>query len=88
MKRYEKAFNELKEMGAPVYHLGKGWSGEALFTISGEENYDEIWADYYNEYQLSSLDDFGVNEKVLKVLKKYKLFAEWYNAGVLEVYNA
>lgn len=87
MKRYEKAFNELKAMGAPVFHLGKGWSGEALFTVSGEMNYKEIWADYYNEYQLSCLDGFGVNKKINEVLKKYKLIAEWYNAGVLEVYE-
>ena len=84
MKRFEKAFNELKEMGAPVFHLGQGWSGEALFTVSGEMNYGEIWADYYDEFDIGN---FGVNEKVLKVLNKYGLFAEWYNAGVLEVYK-
>ena len=85
--RAKRAFEALKKIGAPVHHLGEGWSGDALFSISGESNYDEMWADYYNEYQLSFLDDFGVNEKINKVLNKYKLYAEWYNPGVLEVYE-
>lgn len=85
--RAKRAFEALKKIGAPVHHLGEGWSGNALFSISGESNYPEMWADYYNEYQLSFLDDFGVNEKINEVLKKYKLYAEWYNPGVLEVYE-
>lgn len=84
MKKFEKAFNELKAMGAPVYHLGEGWSGGALFTVSGEMNCDEIWADYYDKFDIGN---FGVSKKVIEVLNKYGLFAEWYNAGVLEVYK-
>jgi len=76
--RAERAFNALKKIGVPVYHLGEGWNGQALFTVSGEDNYPEIWADYY----------FGVNKKINKILEKYKLCAEWYNPGVLEVYDA
>ena len=83
----KRAFEALKKIGAPVNHLGEGWSGDSLFSISGESNYDEMWADYYNEFQLSSLDDFGVNNKINKVLEKYGLYAEWYNPGVLEVYE-
>ena len=94
--RAERAFNALKKIGVPVYHLGEGWSGQALFTVSGEDNYPEIWADYYAapwhgaqwHEEVSCLDDFGVNKKINKILKKYKLCAEWYNPGVLEVYDA
>lgn len=85
--RAERAFNALKKIGAPVNHLGEGWSGDSLFSISGESNYKEIWADYYNEFLPESYE-FGVNPKINKVLEKYKLFAEWYNPGVLEVYDA
>jgi hypothetical protein len=85
--RAKRAFEALQKLGAPVYHLGEGWSGNALFAISGEQNYDEIWADYYNEFNLSCLDDFGINKKINNVLKKYGLFAEWCNAGVLDVYE-
>ena len=86
--RAERAFNALKKIGVPVYHLGEGWNGQALFTVSGEDNYPEIWADYYAAPEVSCLDDFGVNKKINKILEKYKLCAEWYNPGVLEVYDA
>ena len=84
--RAKRAFEALKKIGAPVNHLGEGWTGESLFSISGEDNYPEIWADYYKEY-LGEFT-FGVNPKITKILDKYKLYCEWYNAGVLEVYDA
>ena len=84
--RAERAFNALKKIGAPVNHLGEGWSGDALFSISGEDNYPEIWADYYR-LDIDELS-FGVSEKITKVLDKYKLYCEWYNPGVLDVYDA
>lgn len=83
-KRAELAYNELKQIGAPVYW--GGWSNGA-FRISGEENYDTVWADYYEGGELSCCDDFGVNNKINAVLNKYDLHAEWCNAGVLDVYD-
>ena len=82
VKPYEKAFNELKAIGAPINHLGKGWSGIALFSISAENNDFIIWADYYKfEY-----GEFGVNMKIINILSKYGLFCEWQNPGVLDVF--
>jgi hypothetical protein len=83
--RAKKAFNALKKLGAPVHHLGEGWSGNSLFSISAEENYDRVWADYYDEYNFL---DCGVDPDIRDVLDKYGLYTEWANPGVLEVYEA
>lgn len=79
--KFQKAFNELQSMGVPVYE--GGWSGEDTFRISGEDNGDQLWADYY----AMDYGDFGVNPEITKVLDKFGLFAEWVNPGVLNVYN-
>jgi hypothetical protein len=84
-QRAERAFQELKQIGAPVNHFGQGWGGRALFSISGEQNYDETWADYYDEFDIG---EFGVNSKIVAVLDKHGLYAEWQNPGVLDVYSA
>jgi len=85
MKRnIRKAFTELKKIGAPVYE--GGWNGGDTFRISGEENCNEIWADYYNEFG-SSEYEFGVSPKITSVLTKNGLYCEWCNAGVLDVYE-
>lgn len=80
-----RAFEELRKMGVPVIDL----QDEGLFRISGEENTgDVIWADYYKEYAMSYLDDFGVHNDINAVLAKHGLFAEWANAGYLNVHKA
>lgn len=79
------AFAELKAMGVPVIDIEENG---AHFRISGEENDDTIWADYYREYPMSYLDDFGVHNDINAVLEKHGLIAEWYNPGYLNVYNA
>jgi hypothetical protein len=81
--RAKKAFEILKNIGAPVHHLGKGWDGHALFSVSAEENYDELWADYYQH----EFGEFGVNMKIVDVLDKHGLYAEWCNPGILDVYE-
>lgn len=81
----QKAFNELKKIGAPVIDR----QDESLFVISGESNTDEvIWADYYDGSQMSYCDDFGVNKKITAILDKFGLYAEWANPGFLNVYKA
>lgn len=79
----QKSFNELKKMGAPVIAR----DDEGLFVISGEMNGDIIWADYYHEYPMTYLDDFGVHNNIGKVLTKHGLFAEWANPGYLNVHK-
>lgn len=79
------AFAELKAMGVPVIDR----NDEGHFVISGESNTgDVIWADYYQEYRMSYLDDFGVHQDINAVLAKHGLYAEWANPGYLNVYNA
>lgn len=82
--KFKKAYTELKELKAPVM-LG-GWNGENTFRISGEDNCETCWADYYQEYTPSRWD-FGINPIITRVLEKYGLYAEWQNAGVLNVYE-
>ena len=85
MKRnIRKAFNELKKIGAPVYE--GGWNGEDTFRISGEDNCDEIWADYYEEFTPADFE-FGINPKITAILDKNRCYAEWCNPGVLNVYE-
>ena len=79
---HEKAFNELKAIGAPVNFLGSGWSGNALFSISGESNCVDLWADYH-EFEYGA---FGVSMKIIDILNKYGLWCEWQNSGVLDVF--
>ena len=79
--KFQKALNELQSMGVPV--IEGGWNGEDTFRISGEDNGDYLWADYY----AMDSGDFGVNPEITKVLDKFGLFAEWVNPGVLNVYN-
>ena len=81
-----RAFEELRKMGVPVIDIKEDG---AHFRISGEENTgDVIWADYYREYPMSYLDDFGVHQDINAVLAKHGLFAEWANAGYLNVHTA
>ena len=81
---YRKAFTALKKIGAPVIEGGD--NGEDTFRISGEDNVDEIWADYYEEFTSSSENFlFGVNNKINDILDKQGLYAEWINPGVLSV---
>jgi hypothetical protein len=81
-ERARLAFSELKKIGAPVLHFGEGYGGNGLFAISAEMNDDELWADMYFEGF-----DFGVNPIIESILEKYGLFCEWYNPGVLDVYE-
>jgi hypothetical protein len=76
-----RAFEELQKIGAPV----KMRDGEMI--ISAEQNDTEMWADYYAS-GCYGLDDFGVSEKINKILQARGLFAEWMNPGCLGVFEA
>jgi len=88
MERHAKnAYNTLKKMGVPMYiHEGESYH----FLISAEENYDTIWADYYamSDGTYGDLCDFGINEKINRVLNDYGLFSEWQNPGAVAVFDA
>lgn len=82
-RNYKKAFTALKKLGVPVI-VGDDYGDERFFRISGEDNYDILWADYYQmDFGL-----FGVNQVVVDILDKNGLFAEWINPGVLGVHEA
>jgi|TARA_B110000881_G_C18425737_1_gene438312 hypothetical protein len=76
-----RAFEALEKIGAPVFVNEDG------MFISGEDNGSVCWADYYCEFPGGALDDFGVNNKINKILEARGLFAEWVNPGLLGVYE-
>ena len=95
------AWNALKKIGAPVLGPELGWGGH--FAISGEgagrddwfyegsKDYASDgmdWAEYYTEDYREEWSVFGVHKEIIEVLDKHGLFAEWYNAGVLGVYDS
>jgi hypothetical protein len=82
-KNFTKAFNELKKLGCPVFER----SGSDNFQISAESESSSEWADYYNTYSFQWGGE-TTNPKIAEVLTKYKLFAEWENAGCLSVWQA
>ena len=89
MTTAQTAFNELTAIKAPVNHLGQGWGGRALFSISAECNLDpkygdQIWADYW---EAPAGYAFGVNPAIDEILNKHGLSCEWVNPGVLDVYE-
>lgn len=78
-KRAEKAFNELKKLGAPV-RSSEGYPDRGLFWLwaeLGEES--EPWLDYYS--------NFWGSDKLNAVLEKYGLWFEWYNPAYAVVYE-
>lgn len=86
-----KAFDKLKAIGAPVTEGGD----YGHFVISAEDNYDEVWADYWDGPRLERRDPktgkilwaFGVNPKITRILDRHGLHAEWINPGMLGVYD-
>ena len=93
----KRAFEKLKEIGAPVLGPEMGWSGH--FSISAEKygrddgfykgHIDEDpdgndWADYYNY----GFGEFGVSPHITAVLDKYGLYCEWVNPAILSVFDA
>jgi len=85
MKRnYRTAFNALQKMGCPVIEGGD--NGEDTFRISAEDNYPEMWADYYMMTDGNGTGFMmGVSNKINDVLDTNGLFAEWINPGVIGV---
>ena len=86
MKRHaRKAFTELKNKGVHVLDPDRGWGGH--FAMS-----TEVWGDgstgddpdkrldYYEDY-------WGESTIIPAILAKHGLYFEWYNAGVVAVYD-
>lgn len=96
MKRSaRKAFNALQKLSAPVMEPKEGDSFRAHFYLSGEDNSDEIWADYWEATALERVNPdtnkiewaFGINTKVHDILNEQGLFAEWINPGLVGIYT-
>jgi len=85
-KNYRNAFEALKKIGAPVFERSDLADKES-FGISGEDNYPICWADYYEGSAYADCDDSGVNKKIVDILEKYGLHAEWDNPGSLSVWE-
>lgn len=86
--RTKRAFHALTVIGAPVKKPKSEDYENSLFIISAEQNYDGVvWADYYREFNLSTLNEDGVDKTTAAIIDHYNLEYEWTNPGVLEVYN-
>lgn len=90
----KKALEALQAIKAPVFvHENSRYH----FVISGELNFDPeydngYWADYYvmtdgADTQVD-MDDFGISNKIVKILDEHQLYAEWADPGTLRIYNA
>lgn len=60
-----------------------GYEGEKGYAPDGMD-----WADYYSEDYNENWSKFGVHNAINEILDEYDLFAEWYDAGSLRVYDA
>lgn len=74
--QYQKAFAELKGLGAPVYEHA---DDDGNFSISAEEGNSDEWLDYWSQYE---------NPVLTGILKQHGLFFEWVNPGRVAVYEA
>lgn len=90
-KRVERAKAKLIEMGVV---LVDGWDCEGIqvFAISGEHEHGD-WSDIEGHPEKCLIVDyyaeFGteISQEIIDVLRRYGLAEEWYNAGVLGVYD-
>lgn len=83
MKRHARtAFNQLKQIGCPAHEC----ADYGHFIISAEDNYNHLWADYYDGWNLDGYE-FGVCPEITNILQTNGLFCEWINAGMLGVYD-
>jgi hypothetical protein len=74
----KKAFTELEKLGAPV-KSSEGYPERGFFWISAEEEYSELWLDYFSLYWGS--------DKLQEILAKHGLYFEWDNPGFASVYE-
>lgn len=76
----QKAFDELKAINVPVFER----DDIEYFGLSGEDG--DYRVDYYNE-DLGTLAEFGIDNAIIDILKKYDLFAEWEDPASATVYD-
>ena len=97
---FEKAFEALKKIDAPVFENSIG-----TFDVSAENNETEYWADYYGEfaggvgyvkdengnvidaYIKESPGDPYINLKIEKIVKRFGINLEWECAGYLTAHK-
>ena len=88
---FQKAYDELKAIGAPVFERS---DHPDRFLLSAEDNGDEkyqnrTWADYWQigmPNRESNLDDFGVDKGVSSITDSHGIFLEWETPGCLIAY--
>jgi len=91
-----KAFEELKNLGAPVRDWGKneGYGKHVAFVlIWANDDTSEIYADrsgrYIKEQYVDGkyINPFGIRQDIHEILKKYNLVTDWWHEGQLIIYN-
>lgn len=63
------------------------WEYEGDLKLNCEKWVDDkgMAGDYYCESSSSLYDDQGTSQEVVKILKKYGAYPEWYDASVIAV---
>jgi len=81
MNRIEKAFEELKSRGLPVF---KYEHTSGYFQIDTERvNFSKMQEGYYLDYY----DEYHLNQNIERLLNKYDLYFEWENPAVASVHD-
>jgi hypothetical protein len=86
---FKKAFNELKEIGAPVFTTEdrRGYDqythDSCQFVMSAEEGKDEFLNYFPVSYSLWYNGTYC--DEVHVILEKYGLYGEWANCAVLTI---
>ena len=73
----QKAFTELKAIGAPVFNK-PDW-----FVISAEDNYDKATKEY-KTWALAEHD--FMHPEIVAILTKHGLNYEWYDSGTAKIH--
>ncbi len=81
------AFSELEMKGYAVENHSHH-SGEFQILCDGADDRKGV-GDYWQRGNTKQkiYDDFGINKKVVKILNKYGMYAEWINAEIAAVHK-
>ncbi len=81
MNSIERAFEELKSKGLPVFKYDHY---DGYFQIDTERvDFSKLQEGYYLDYY----DEFYYNQNIVRILSKHGLYFEWENPAVASVHD-
>jgi len=87
MSEVSAAYSELEMKGYAVENLSHQ-SGEFQVLCDGADDRKGV-GDYWQRGNTKQkvYDDFGINKKVVKILDKHGMWAEWINAEIAAIHK-